>query len=335
MPASDLPRIVITGGSGFIGSRLAQLATELGYQVTVTTAVNNGTERTRCDALAKAGITVIVAPLEDAATLERALAGQDVVIHLAAAQHEAQAPESHFHRVNVEGTQRLLELASRTGVRRFVHGSTIGVYGQATDGTLDEHSPLAPDNPYGRTKAAAEQVVRQCAGNLEYCIIRISETYGPGDMRLLKLFKGIRKGRFLVVGSGTNLHQLIYADDLARGLLAACAAGRANGETIVLAGSEPISTTELVTAVGAAVGRAKRLPQVPMWPFVAAAYVLESSLRPIGIKPPLHRRRLDFFRKSFRFSTEKAQRLLDFRAQVSFAEGARQSAAWYSANGYL
>ncbi|HZO23257.1 MAG TPA: NAD-dependent epimerase/dehydratase family protein [Steroidobacteraceae bacterium] len=335
MTEDALPKILITGGSGFIGARLAQLATQLGYRVTVTTAVNNNTERARCDALAKAGIAVIVAPLEEASTLERALAGQDVVIHLAAAQHEAQAPESHFHRVNVEGTQRLLEIASRTGVRRFVHGSTIGVYGQASDGMLDERSPLAPDNPYGRTKAAAEQIVRQGAGKLEYCIIRISETYGPGDMRLLKLFRGIRKGRFLIVGPGTNLHQLIYADDLARGLLAACASGRANGETIVLAGSERISTSEMVAAVGAAVGRNKQLPRAPMWPFVAAASVLESTMTPLGLKPPLHRRRLDFFRKSFSFSTEKAQQLLDFRAQVSFAEGARRTAQWYSANGFL
>ena len=335
MTSTELPKILITGGSGFIGSRLAQLATQLGYRVTVTTAVNNGTERTRCDALSKSGITVIVAPLEDTATLERALAGQDAVIHLAAAQHEAQAPESHFHRVNVEGTQRLLELAARTGVRRFVHGSTIGVYGQASDGTLDEASPLAPDNPYGRTKAAAEQIVRQCAGSLEFCIIRISETYGPGDMRLLKLFRGIRKGRFLIVGSGTNLHQLIYADDLARGLLAATVPGRAQGETIVLAGEEQITTDAMVAAVGAAVGRSKPPPRAPMWPFVAAAYVLESTLTPLGIKPPLHRRRLDFFRKSFRFSTGKAQRLLNFRTQISFAEGARRTAEWYSANGYL
>lgn len=335
MSPTELPKILITGGSGFIGSRLAQLANGLGYRITVTTAVNNGTERTRCDALSKAGIAVIVAPLEDAVTLERALAGQDVVIHLAAAQHEAQAPESHFHRVNVEGTQRLLELAARTGVRRFVHGSTIGVYGQASDGVLDEDSPLAPDNPYGRTKAAAEQIVREGAGSLEFCIIRISETYGPGDMRLLKLFRGIRTGRFAIVGPGTNLHQLIYADDLARGLLAATAAGRANGETIVLAGSDPISTTDMVAAVSAAVGRTKRLPRAPLWPFVAAAWVLESTLTPLGIKPPLHRRRLDFFRKSFRFSTEKAQRLLDFRTEVSFAEGARRTAEWYSANGFL
>src|SRR5215471_7074406 len=97
-------RIFLTGGSGFIGSRLAPLAVENGHAVTVVTPINNPTERTRCDALEKAGIKVVVAPLEDATVITRELQGQDAVIHLAAAQHEAQQPESYFQRVNVEGT---------------------------------------------------------------------------------------------------------------------------------------------------------------------------------------------------------------------------------------
>src|SRR5215831_15327754 len=154
-------RIFLTGGSGFIGSRLAPLAIEAGHAVTVVTPINTPAERALCDALSKAGIKLVIAPLEDSAVIARELQGHDVVIHLAAAQHEAEQPESYFHRINVDGTRSLLELAAKTGVRRFVHGSTIGVYGSAASGSLDELSPLAPDNPYGRTKAAAEQVVRQ------------------------------------------------------------------------------------------------------------------------------------------------------------------------------
>jgi len=328
-------RIFMTGGSGFIGSRVAPLALESGHSVTVVTAVNNPAEQARCDALTKAGIKVVVAPLEDSNAMMRELRGHDVVIHLAAAQHEAQAPESHFHQVNVEGTRRLLELASKAGVRRFVHGSTIGVYGSAASGSLDEQSPLAPDNPYGRTKAAAEQVVRRFESQLQWCIVRISETYGPGDMRLLKLFRGVKSGRFPIVGSGKNLHQLIYVDDLARGLLAACSAPAADRQTMVLAGSERITTNTMVAAVGAAVSNGKRVFHAPLWPFVAAAFVFESTFSPLGLKPPLHRRRLDFFRKSFSFSTAKAEELLGFRAQIDFQDGARRTAAWYQENGFL
>jgi dihydroflavonol-4-reductase len=334
-PEETLPRLFITGGSGFIGSRLARLAVERGHAVTVVTAVNNATERARCDALAKAGIAVLAAPLEDSFALTRALIAHEVVIHLAAAQHEAQAGENHFHQVNVEGTRRLLELAARAGVRRFVHGSTIGVYGAASGRVLDEQSTLAPDNPYGRTKAVAETVVRSFDGPMETCIVRISETYGPGDMRLLKLFRGVQTGRYLTLGRGTNEHQLIYVDDLVQGLFAACDAPGASGETLVLAGSERVTTNAMVSAISAALGSRRHVFHAPMWPFVAAAHVFEATLSPLGLKPPLHRRRLDFFRKSFRFSTAKAERLLDFRAETTFMVGARRTAEWYRANAYL
>jgi dihydroflavonol-4-reductase len=328
-------RIFLTGGSGFIGSRLAPLAIESGHTVTVVTPINTPAERARCDALAKAGIDLAIAPLEDAAVIARELQGQDVVIHLAAAQHEAEQPESYFHRINVEGTRSLLDLAAKAGVRRFVHGSTIGVYGSAASGSLDEQSPLAPDNPYGRTKAAAEQVVRQFEPPMEWAIVRISETYGPADLRLLKLFRGIKKGRFPILGDGQNLHQLIYVDDLCRGLLAACTAPAADKQTVVLAGAEKITTNEMVAAVSEAVGNSKRVLHAPMWPFVLAALVFESTFSPLGLKPPLHRRRLDFFRKSFQFSTLQAERLLGFRPTTPFSVGAAQTARWYHDEGLL
>jgi len=328
-------KIFLTGGSGFIGSRLAPLAVQAGHAVTVVTPINTPTEKARCDALTRAGIHVVIAPLEDSATLARELQGTDAVIHLAAAQHEAEQPESYFHRINVDGTRSLLELASRAGVRRFVHGSTIGVYGSAADGSLDEDSPLAPDNPYGRTKMAAEKVVREFVSPMEWTIIRISETYGPGDMRLLKLFKGVSKGRFPIIGDGQNLHQVIYVDDLSRGLLAACSEPAANKQTVVLAGLEKITTNDMVRSVSEAIGNTKPAPRVPMWPFMLAARFFEATFSPLGLKPPIHRRRLDFFKKSFFFSNARAQNILNFQPQVPFREGARQTAQWYRANGLL
>src|SRR6185295_5915155 len=101
--------------------------------------------------LERAGISVVDSTLDDLPRIRNALAGRPVVIHLGAAMHEAEAPESHFRKVNVEGTRGLLSFALDQGVRRFVHGSTIGVYGRVGAGVLDELSPLAPDNPYGRT----------------------------------------------------------------------------------------------------------------------------------------------------------------------------------------
>lgn len=334
MPDPTLPRLYLTGGSGFIGCQLAQYAQRQGYSVMATSAVNNDAERRRVEMLARKGIPVTVVAFEDRAALLASLRGQDAVIHLAAAQHEAHAPESHFRRVNVDGTRRLLEAAASAGVRRFVYGSTIGVYGSAP-AELDESSPLAPDNPYGRTKADAESVVRAFAEALEISILRMSETYGPADLRLLKLFRAIDRGRYVAIGVGTNTHQPIYVDDLCEGLLKAVSAPQAAGETFVLAGAQPLTTNDMVAAICAAVGRSRLPPRVPLWPFAAAAEVCEATLKPLGLAPPLNRRRLDFFRKSFRFSTAKARALLGFEPAVPFAEGARRTADWYRSEGLL
>jgi nucleoside-diphosphate-sugar epimerase len=332
---SDELRIFLTGGTGFIGSQLAQHAIHAGHAVTVASPINNDAEKFRCDLLERAGISIVEAALDDLPRIRNALGQHDVVIHLAAAQHEAEAPESHFRKVNVEGTRSLLNLAAEEGVRRFVHGSTIGVYGNAFDGVLDELSPLSPDNPYGRTKAEAETVVREFSDRLEVAIVRISETYGPADLRLLKLFRAIKRGRFVTIGTGLNERQLIYVDDLCRALLAAAHAPGAVGQTMIVAGTERITTDAMIASISQALGKVPVSAHVPLWPFNVAAKVCETLFPPLGMKPPLHARRLDFFRKSFRLSTDRARRLLGFQPQVNFSEGARLTAAWYKQAGLL
>ena len=160
-------------------------------------------------------------------------------------------------------------------------------------------------------------------------MIRISETYGPGDRRLLKLFKGIQKKAFLMVGAGDNIHHLIYIKDLIDGFLKAAASPKALGEVFVLAGKEPLTTNEMVKTIARTLD--VRLPPIrmPLMPFMMAACGMEAVLKPLGIQPPLHRRRMDFFKKSFLFSQEKARRHLNFTPQTSFHQGVVETAQWY------
>jgi nucleoside-diphosphate-sugar epimerase len=323
-------RLLITGGTGFIGSRTALRAHGLGHAVRVFGMRNTLAEAANHELLQEAGIEVRLGGIEELASAEGALDGVDAVIHLAAAQHEMNVPDAHFHAVNVRGTELLLDASRRAGVGRFVYGSTIGVYGNR-EGRIDETTPVAPDNIYGRTKLEAERLVLARKHELPVVAVRISETYGPGDRRLLKLFKAVRKGSFFLVGGGRNLHHPIYIDDLADGLLLAARHPAAPGEVFLMPGREAVTTDEMVAGVAFAVGRRPPRLRLPLWPFMAAAVVLETGLRPLGIQPPLHRRRMDFFLKSFCLDGGKAERVLDFAPQVGFEEGARLTARWYEA----
>jgi nucleoside-diphosphate-sugar epimerase len=177
--------------------------------------------------------------------------------------------------------------------------------------------------------------VREESGPVEACIVRISETYGPGDFRLLKLFRAIDRGKFLMIGSGENRRQAMHVDDLVAALLLAATHEAAPGETFVLPGEEVLTTRQMVEVIGGVMGRKVSRLHLPMWPFVAAATAFEAVFKPLGIDPPLHRRRLDFFRKSFVFSTDKARRVLGFQPRIAFRDGARDTAEWYARQGLL
>lgn len=328
-------RVLITGGTGFIGSRLALACREAGFEVVALGQTNTDMESFRKDQLRVAGIDVRQIPVDDTGGLAAAVTGCSVVYHLAAAQHESNVPDRYFREINVTGTRNVITASRDAGVPRFVHGSTIGVYGSAHSGRIDESTKTQPDNIYGITKLEGEDVVRQFGSEIAISTIRISETYGPGDGRLLKLFRAIKSGAFFVIGTGANLHQLIHVDDLVRGLMAAADQPAARNEVILLAGSEQLTTVDMCTCIADAVGVSLSRLRVPLWPLDVVAAVLESVCRPLRIQPPLHRRRLDFFRKSFLLDTTKAARLLNFEQSKTFRTGAAETAKWYRAQGLL
>jgi nucleoside-diphosphate-sugar epimerase len=328
-------RLLVTGASGFIGSRLALHLSRFGIDAVFTGRDANDIERARIRELAAAGVKVQLGDLREAEFVAQVMAGRNAVIHLAAAQHESHMSDEHFRSVNVAATRLLLEAARAAGVRRFVYGSTMGIHGSSEDGPITEDSAPKPLNIYTRTKLAAEGVVREFSPHLEIVITRIAETYGPGDLRLLKLFKAIDRDRFVMIGKGDNCRQPIYVDDLIRGLLAALMRPTATGEAILLTGNEPMTTREMVGHIAAVLEKPVPRVQLPMWPVLAAASISYALLRPLQIHSPLQPRSLDFFRKSFVFSTSKARELLGVEPSTRFVDGARATLEWYRAHGYM
>lgn len=328
-------KVLITGGTGFIGSRLALKCLDGGDDVRVLGRANNSREAQNAKLLEEKGAEVELCSVTDRERLLELLKGIDVVYHLAAAQHEANVPDRVFWDVNVTGTRNMVEAALEAGVKRFVHGSTIGVYGASLDGRINEWSPLRPNNIYGVTKLEGEKVVRSFQEQLPVTIIRISETYGPGDLRLLKLFKGIKKGIFFIIGKGENLHHLLYIDDLLDGLSLAATSPSAVGNVFVLAGKEALTTNDMTATIAEQLGKKVPAFHSPLFIFMTLAFIMEGVFRPLRIQPPLHRRRMDFFRKSFVFSQENASETLGFEPKVGFGQGVMKTVRWYEDMGYL
>jgi len=325
----------VTGTTGFIAGELARELQRQGHEVV---ALVRNPDKPKAQQLASEGITIVKGDVTEKSTLIEPMQGSDVVFHLAAAQHEANVDDDYFWNINVGGTRNMLDAAIETGVKRFVHASTIGVYGEAKAGTvLNEESPMNPLNVYTKSKFEAESIVRSYGntGKIPVTIIRSAETYGPGDMRLLKIFKQVNKGTFFRIGPGKNIHHLTYIDDLVAGYIKAASSEEAENELFVLAGADKPTTDDMLTGISNALGKNLLPIRVPLWIFDTAAIILESTLQPLGIQPPLHRRRMDFFKKEFAFDTTHARETIGYDPQVPWSEGVKHTAKWYQEQGLL
>jgi nucleoside-diphosphate-sugar epimerase len=330
-------RLLVTGGTGFIGSHLAEQGRRLGAEVVVLGLTGRPEERANVELLRRQGVEVVSGSITDAELCRQAVRGATHVFHLAVAMREGGKSDEFFESVNLDGTRRLLEASVEEGVRRFVYCSTIGIYGHRVPGITREDSPLAPGNIYERTKVSAERLVRELGAerSLPYTILRPADVYGPRDHRLLKLFKGVSAGRFPFFGSGEGRRHMIYVDDVVSGFFRACERDRALGESFILAGPKACTLRDLVAEVQAATGSRRYGMRLPLKPMLVVAAVVEDVSRVLGVDPPIYRRRMDFFWSDSEFDTTHARQGLDWAPQVDLPEGIRRTLEDYRRSGAL
>lgn len=276
--------------------------------------------------------------VRDPNTLARAADGVDTVFHLASDFRSPTTDEDSSYAVNVTGTINVLEASLRAGVQRFVHCSTIGIHGSQQTVPGDETSPIAPGEiAYERHKAMAEESVREAAveGRMTTTIIRPGGIYGPGDFRLLKLFRMLANDRFVMIGDGSVFIDMAYVSDVARGMVLAGTRRAARGEAFIVSGGEYVPVGDFVRLIADELGTKGVRMQVPLEPVVLAARLAEAMARPFGVTPPLTVRRLGFFTSNRAFSIAKAREILGFEPQVSLREGVRRTICWYRQNDHL
>jgi dihydroflavonol-4-reductase len=289
------------------------------------------------DRLRRCGAVLVEGDLASGGSLDRLVEGADAVLHVAAVYRTAGHRDSYYHEVNVGGTERLLEAAAAAGVGRFVHTSTVGVHGHVEDPPADESAPLRPGDIYQATKAEAEALALDFhrRRGLPVAVIRPGAIYGPGETRFLKLFRAIARGHYALVGDGRSYYHPVYIDDLVQGFLLALESEAAVGESFLICGPEYVTQAELAALIARHTG-GRVLPfRIPAWPIQLAGDVVEAVCVPLGVEPPLHRRRVDFWTKSRAFSIEKARRLLGYDPRVHLEEGIARTAASYREAGWL
>ena len=323
-------RVLVTGATGCAGSHLARALASRGHQVRAFQRDATGTPEV-------AGIERVIGDLRDGAALAKAVAGVEVVYHIAAIYRQAGVSADTYRAVNATAVGRLVEAAAAGGVRRVVHCSTVGVHGNIEYPPANEDAPLRPGDIYQETKLEGERLAREAGGRLgiEVTIARPSGIYGPGDRRLLKLFRGVARRRWITLGPGEIYYHLTYIDDLVEGFRLCGEHPAAANRTYILAGGEVTTLNKLVAIVADVANVPTPTIHVPVWPFWMAGAACEAVCVPLGIEPPIYRRRVDFFTKSRAFDISRARQELGYAPTVGLRDGITRTIEWYRAHGWL
>jgi nucleoside-diphosphate-sugar epimerase len=326
-------RALVTGATGFTGGHLARALAARGD--TVSALVR--TPGPAVSALAASGIAIAMGDLRDPAALAAATAGVDVVYHIAAMYRQAGLGDDIYRAVNATAVKDIIEAAARGGVRRVVHCSTVGVHGDVEHPPANEDAPLEPGDVYQATKLEGEHLAREAGARLgiEVTIARPTGIYGPGDRRLLKLFRGVARRRWVTLGDGEIYYHLTFIDDLVNGFHLCGTHPAAANRTYILAGGEVTKLNALVALVADVAAVPVPTRHLPVWPFWTAGAVCEAICGPLGIEPPIFRRRVDFFTKSRAFDTTRARAEIGFAPRVGLREGIRRTLDWYRTEGWL
>jgi nucleoside-diphosphate-sugar epimerase len=316
-------QLVVTGVSGFLGGHFAERALADGHKVVGICRSGGRRKAELRSSLISRGAELSDGDVLDMATLRSAMAGADCVCHFAAAFRESGVSDEYFLRLNVQGTTNVLKAAAEAGVRRFILCSTAGIYGQRVGGIIDESSPAKPSNIYERSKAEAEQVVRELAPDLgmEYVILRPASVYGPRDERLLKLFRSAAKGRFPLFGPGAGRRHMVHVSDVADAFLRACVVPQAASQELIIAGPRAVPLRQLLAELAIVVGKAKCGPRLPLYPMQLLSACVEDVAKALHVNPPLYRRRMDFYLTDTEFRTARAEIVLGWQPKMELREG--------------
>jgi dihydroflavonol-4-reductase len=327
---------LVTGATGFLGSHVARLLVERGEHVRVL--VRPAREGHLPNALAANGVESARGDLRDAASLNRAMQGVDVVYHVAADYRLWARQPGDIYDSNVAGTRNMLEAARRARVAKIVYTSTVGTVAVPRGGSLpDENTRTSVDEMIGhykRSKWLAEQEALRAAGDgLPVVIVNPSTPVGPGDVKPTptgRIVVDFLNGRMpAYVDAGLNF---LPVEDAAAGHLLAAERGRV-GERYIL-GGENLTLKQVLAVLARVSGRREPRVRLPLALAVGVGYVDAGISYLLGREPRVPLEGVRMARHSMFVNTERARREFGF-APGPVAAALERAVRWYEANGYV
>lgn len=307
-------RVFVTGATGFVGRSVVSALVAKGHEVRALLLPAE-------DAIE--GVEVVRGDITRPDSLRGLFDGQEAVVHLAGAVGYGQRLATCLA-LNVQGTKNVATSALAAGARRFIHMSSVSVYGRVPDVDLTEDAPLrATGEPYGDTKILAEQTVQHLASQsgLQLTIVRPTVIYGPGDDKFLpKVIENLRSGRARIIGRGDNTVDLVHVRDVATFLAGLLEDPRTIGGVYNLNDPNNPTWRAFLTLVAEQVGLPPPRRRLPYSLALGVAGSMELVAALTRRQPRLTRYAVRVVGRQYRYRTERAQSV-GFRPTVPLRLG--------------
>jgi len=324
--------ILVTGATGFIGSHLAEKLLENEKKIKVLARDKNNLGSIEdFDKKVRNKIEIIEGDLLNKDSLVKALRGVNKVFHLAAIARPMNVPRQLNFDINVKGTQNLLEACKENKVKKFVHVSTMSVFGFSRDKkSLNENSPKLPVSDYGESKKQGEELVLKfCKKNkINTVIIRPPMVFGPRDFQFLKLFRLINTGFFPLLRKGEAKIEFCYVENLVNGIILADKKGK-NLEAYNFTDGKTYRIKEVFGEIAKAENK-KLFPfSIPVWVVKISGLGMEKVYSLFGKKAPFNSGTSEWMSNDNIIDINKAKKELGYKRIIPLEKSIPKTVKWY------
>lgn len=319
---------LVTGASGFLGGRVAQMLHERGEEVVILARASSNLSH-----LGSVPLRTVRGDLSNSAALREAVGQVTTIFHCAACSTDW-APKHTYQEANVAGTQNLIAAAREAPrLRRFLHVSTTDIYGYPQRPCNEEHPPVDAGLPYNQTKILAEAAVWSAyrEHGLPVTVVRPATIYGPrGKDFTVEVATLLRQRVMATIDAGTAQGGFTYVDSVAEAMLDAAASPHTVGQAYNIAGGTGATWKQYATLFAEQLGVKPPWINLPLSAAMTVARTMETAYGCLGLRsrPLLTRHAVYLLARSQEFPIEKAASTFGYSPKISLEEGIRRSVSW-------